>query len=119
MWGDAALRGRVDGEDASVCTAPYVPEHSASALIDGPFEDFGFPTIQERSVEPVPGIVSVGEHERLLGVQSLLCEGVEFGGVPVNLDLDLGKGHRESRICTLSIGCEGNVGLVAIGIRIL
>jgi len=119
MRGDAALRGRVDGEDTSICTALDVPEHPTSAFTDGSPEGFRFPTVQKRGIEAVPGRVAVGEHERLFGVQSVLCEGVEFCGVPVNLDLDLGKGHGIYRICTLSVDCEGNVGLVVIGIRIL
>ena len=119
MWGSAALGGRVDSEYASIRTAFHVSEHPASAFIDGSLEDFGFPTVQECGVKAVPGSVAVGEHEGLLGVQRVLCEGVEFGGVPVNLDLDLGKGHRVPRILAFSVGCEGNVGLVVIGIVIL
>jgi len=116
MWSDAALGGRVDGEYASVCTASHVPVHPTSAFIDSLFEDFCFPTVQERGVKAVPCSIAVGEHERLLGVQGFLCEGVEFGGVPVNLDLDLGKGHGVCRIFTLSVGRKGNVGLVVIGV---
>lgn len=120
MWSDTALGGRVNGEYASICTAFHVSVHPTSALVDGSFEDFGFPTVQESGVEAVPGSIAVGEHERLLGVQSVpFREGVELGSVPVNLDLDLGKGHRVRRICTLSVDCEGNVGLVVIGIKIL
>lgn len=96
--GDAALRGRVDGENTSICTASYVSKHPTSASINGSLEDFCFPTVQECGIEAVPGRVVVGEDERLLGVQSVLCEGVEFGGVPVDLDLDLGKGHGVRRI---------------------
>lgn len=48
-----------------------------------------------------------------------MCEGVELCGVPVNFDLNLGKGHRVRRIRTLSVGCKDNVGLVVIGITIL
>lgn len=119
MWSDAALRGRVDGEDASVCTASHVPEHPASAFIDGAFEDLWFPTVQERGIEVVAGSVAVGEHKRLLGVQGVLREGVEFGGVPVNFDLYLGDGYGICRVFTLSAGCEGNVGLVVIGVGVL
>ena len=119
MWGDAALRGRVDGENASVCTALDVPEHTAGAFVDGPFEDSGFPAIQECGVKAVPGSIAVGEHERLLGVQSVLHKGIKFCGIPVDLNLDLRKGHGERRICTFSVCCEGNVGLVVIGIGIL
>ena len=119
MRSDAALGARVDGEYASVCTASHVPVHPASAFIDGSFEDFCFPTVQECGIEVVPCSIAVGEHERLLGVQGLFCEGVEFRGVPVDLDLDLGKGHRVRRIGTLSVGREGDVGLVVIGVRVL
>jgi len=119
MWGDAALRGRVDGEYASVRTAFHVSVHSASAFLDGSLEHLDFPTVQECSIKAVPGSVAVGEHERLLGVQSVLCEGVELDGVPVNLDLDLGEGYRVRRICAFSVGREGNVRFVVIGIAIL
>ena len=96
--GDAALRGRVDGENTSICTASYVSKHPTSASINGFLEDFCFPTVQECGIEAVPGRVVVGEDERLLGVQSVPCKGIELGGVPVNLDLDLGKGHGVRRI---------------------
>jgi len=119
MWSDVALGGRVDGEYAGVCTAPHVPVHPASAFINGLLEGFCFPTVQKRGVEAVPCSIAVGEHKRLLGVEGVLCEGVEFGGVPVNLDLDLGKGHGVRRICTFSVGREGNVRLVVIGVRVL
>ena len=113
------MRGRVNGEYASICAALHVSVHSTSAFIDGSFEDFGFPTVQESGVEAVSRSVAVGEHERLFGVQSMPCEGVKLGGVPVDLDLDLGKGHGVRRVCTLSAGCEGNVGFVILGIKIL
>ena len=116
---DAALRGRVDGEYTSICTAFDVSIHPASALIDSLFEDFGFPTVQERGVEPIPSGISVGEHEGLLRVQSFLCEGVELSGVPVDFNLDLRKGHRVRRVCTLSIGCKCDVGFVVTRIWIL
>ena len=119
VWSDTALGGRVDGEYAGVCTASHVPVHPASAFIDGLLEDLCFPAVHKRGIEAVPCSIAVGKHERLLGVQRMLCEGVEFGGVPVNLDLDLGKGHRVRRIGTLSIGREGDVGLVVIGVRVL
>jgi len=119
VWGDAALGGRVDGEYASVCTASHVPVHPASAFVDGSLQDFYFPTVQKRGVEVIPCGIAVGEHERLLGVQGLFREGVEFGGVPVNLDLDLGKGDRVRRICTLSVDREVDVGLMVIGVRVL
>jgi len=119
VWGDAALGGRVDGEYASVCTASYVPVHPASAFVDCSLQDFCFPTVQKRGVEVVPRGITVGEHEGLLGVQGLFREGVEFDGVPVNLDLDLGKGHRVRRICTLSVDREGDVGLMVVGVRVL
>ena len=113
------MRGRVDGEDAGVCTASYIPIHPTSALVDGSLEGFRFPAVQECSIEAVSGIVAVREDEGLLRVQSILCEGVELGGVPVDLDLDFGEGDGVFRICTLSVGCEGNVGLVVTGVNIL
>ena len=116
---DAALRGRVDGEYASVCTASDVSIHPTSAFIDSSLEDFCFPTVQERGVEPIPSCIAVGKHERLPGVQSLLGEGVELGGVPVDFNLNLGEGHGMHRVCTFSICCKGDVGLVVKGIRIL
>lgn len=119
MWSDAALRGRVDGEYASIRTAFHVSVHPTSAFIDCSFEDLGFPTVQESCVEAVPSSVAVREYERLLGVQSVLCEGVELDGVPMNFNLDLGKSHRVRRICALSVGRKGNVGLVVVGIEIL
>jgi len=114
MWCDAALRGRVDGEDAGVRTALHISVHTTGAFVDGLFKDFGFPTIQERGVKFVPGSVTIGEHKRLFGIQSLLCEGVKLSGIPMDLDLDPGKGHRVRRIFTLSVGCEGNMGLVIV-----
>jgi len=119
MWSDAALGARVDGEYASVCTASHVPVHPTSAFIDGLLEDFCLPTVQERGVKAMPCSIAIGEHERLLGVQGVLCEGVEFGGVPVNLDLDLGKGHGVCRVFALSVGGISNVGLVVIGVWVL
>ena len=119
MWSDAALGARVDGEYASVCTASHVPVHPTSAFIDGLFEDFCFPTVQERGVKAIPCSITVGEHKRLLGIQGMLCEGVEFGGVPVDLNLNLGKGHGVHRIFTLSVGRESNVGLVVIRVWVL
>lgn len=113
------MRARVDGEDAGVCTASYIPIHPAGAFIDGSLEGFGFPAVQKSGIEAVPGSIAVGEHERLLGVQSFLCEGVEFGGVPVNFDLDSGEGDGVCGIRTLAVGCEGDVGLVITGIKIL
>jgi len=68
MWSDAALRARVDGEDAGIRAAFCVPIHSASAVFDRSLEGFCVPTVQERGVEAVSGGVAVGEHERLLGV---------------------------------------------------
>ena len=119
MRSDAALRGRVEGQYASIRTAFDVPIHPASAFIDGLLEDFGFPAIQERGVEAVSSSVAVGKHERLLGIQGLLGEGVEPGCIPLNLDLDLGKGNGVRRICALSTGCEGDVSFVVPGIKIL
>ena len=119
MRSDVALRSRVDGEYAGIRAAFRVSIHSASASIDGSLEDSSFPTVQEPGVEAVPCSVAVGEHERLFGVQSVLCEGVKLSGIPVNLDLDFGKSHRVCRICTFSVGCEGNVGLVVIRIKVL
>lgn len=116
---DAALMGRVNCENASIRTAFHVSVHSTNALIDGPLEDFGFPAVEEGGVEAVPGSIAVGEHKRLLGVESLLSMGIELGGVPVNLHLDLGEGHRVRGVCAPSVGCVGNVGLVVIGINIL
>lgn len=119
MRRDAALRGRVDGEYASIRTAFHVSIHPTGALIDGSFEDIGFPTVQESGIETVPCGVAVGEYERLLGIQGLPCEGVELGCFPVNLDLDSGKGHRVGRICTLSADCGGNVGFVILKTKVL
>lgn len=116
---DAALRARVDGEYTSIRTAFDIPIHPASALIDGLLEDFGFPTVQECGVELIPSGIAVGEHERLLGVQSFLCKGIELGGVPVHFDSDLGERHRVGRVCALSVGCKVDVGFVVMGIRIL
>ena len=117
--GDAALRGRVDGEYTSICTAFDVSVHPASAFIDGLLEHFCFPTIQECGEEPIPSGITVGEHERLLGVQSFPREGVELSGVPANFNLDLGEGHRVRRVRAPSIGCKGDVGFVVTGIRVL
>lgn len=49
----------------------------------------------------------------------MLCEGIEFGGVPVNLDLDLREGYGVRRVCALSVDCGGNVGFVILGIKTL
>jgi len=119
MRSDAALRGRVESEYASIRTALDVPIHSASAFVDGLLEDFGFPTIQECGIETVSSSVTVGKYERLLGVQGLLGEGVEPGCVPLNFNLDLGKGNGVRRICALSTGCEGDVRFMVPGIKIL
>ena len=119
MRSDAALIGRVNCENASICTAFHVSVHSTSAFIDGSFEDFGFPAVEEGCVEAVPSSIAVGEHKRLLGVQSLLCIGVDLSGVPVNLHLDLREGHRVRGVCAPSVGWEGNVRLVVVGINIL
>jgi len=119
MWSDAALRGRVDGEYASIRTAFHVSVHSTGAFIDCSLEHLCFPTVQESCVEAVPGGVAIGEYERLFWIQSVLCEGVELGGVPMNFNLDLGKSHRVFWICALSVGCEGNVGFVVVRIKIL
>lgn len=113
------MRGRVDCEYASIRAASHVSVHSTGAFIDGSLEDLCFPTVQESGVEAVSRIVAAGKHERLLGVHSTLCERVELGGVPVNLDLDLGEGHGICRVRTISVGREGNVGLVILGIKIL
>lgn len=115
---DAALRARVDGEYASIRTAFDVPEHSTGTLINGSFEDLCFPAVQECAIESISGSVAVGEHERLLGVQSFSCVGVEFGCVPMNLDSDLGEGYRIRGVCASSIGWEGDVGFVIMGIEI-
>lgn len=119
MRRDAALRGRVDGENASIGTAFDVPIHSAGTFVNGLLEDFGFPAVQEGCVEPVASGISVGEHKRLPGVKGLLREGVELGCVPVDLDLDSGKGYRVLGICAFSVGCEGDVGFVIMGVKIL
>jgi len=119
MRSDVTLGSRVDSEYASIRTAFDVPIHSASALVDGLLEDFGFPTVQECGVESVSGSVTVGEYERLLGVQGLPCERVEPRGIPVNLDLDLGKGDGVRRICALPTSCEGDVRFMVTGIKIL
>lgn len=116
---DAALRGRVDGEYTSIRTAFDISIHPASAFVDGLLECFGFPAVEEGGVEPIPSSVAVGEHERLLGVQSLLRELVELGGVPMDFNLDLGEDHRVRRVCTLAIGCKRDVGFMVMGIRIL
>jgi hypothetical protein len=113
------LRGRVDGEYASISTAFDVPIHSTSAFIDGLLEGFGFPPVQERGIKSAASSVAIGEQERLFRVQSLPCEGVELGGIPVNLDLDLGQRYRVRRICTFSIGREDDVGFVVTGIKVL
>ena len=70
-------------------------------------------------MEAIAGGVAIGEDKGLVRVQSVLCEGVEFGGVPVNLNLDLGKGHGVRMVCTFSVSCKGNVGLVVVGIKVL
>jgi hypothetical protein len=113
------LRGRVDGEQTSVSTAFDVSVHSTGAFIHGLLEDLGFPTVQECGVESIPCSIAVGEYERLLRVQSVLGKGVKLGGIPVNLDLNLGKGHRVLGICALSVGCEGDVGFVVTGVGVL
>ena len=118
MRGDAALRGRVDSEYASIRTAFDVPIHSAGAFIDGLLEDFGFPAVQERGIKPSSGIAA-GEDEGLLRIQSLSREGVELCGVPVNLNSNLWKEDGIGRICAFSVGCEDDVGLVVMGIKIL
>lgn len=119
MRSDAALRGRVDGENASVRTAFDIAIHPAIAPIDGLLEGFGFPSIHERGIEPVPGGVTVGEYERLFGVDGLFCKGIKLGGVPMNLNTDLRKGYRVRGICAFSVGREGDVGFVVMGIEIL
>lgn len=60
MWGDTALRGRVNGEHACIRAALHVSVHSASTSIDGSLEGFGFPTVQESGIKAVPGSVAVG-----------------------------------------------------------
>lgn len=116
---DAALRGRVDGEYTSICTAFDISIHPTSAFVDGLLEDFCFPAVEKCGVEPIPGSVAVGKHERLVRVQGLLCEGVELGGIPMNFNLNFGEGHRVRRVCALSTGCKGDVGFVVTGIRVL
>lgn len=65
---DAALRGRVDGENASIGTAFDIAIHPTIAPFDGFLEGLGFPPIHERGIEPVSSSVTVGEYERLFGV---------------------------------------------------
>jgi hypothetical protein len=119
MWGDTALGGRVDGEYSSGRTAFDVTIHPTGAFVDGSFEHLSSPPVQERGMESGSGGVTVGKHKGLLGVQRLPRERVEAGSVPVNFDLDLGNGDWVCRICALSIGCEGDVGSVVMGIEIL